>query len=76
MAPGYGQPMPGGFAQPGITPRTVWIPGNYNWDPARQNYVWTDGQYVEAPHENAQWIPGYWRADLGSAWIWINGGWN
>ena len=25
MAPAYGQPVPGPYAQPGITPRTVWI---------------------------------------------------
>jgi hypothetical protein len=75
MAPAYGQPVPGPYAQPGITPRTVWIPGSYNWDPGRQTYAWTDGQYVEAPRDNAQWVPGHW-AQTPTAWIWLDGRWN
>jgi len=69
-----GQPMPGQMGQP-ISPRTTWIPGHYDWDPTTSNYRYTDGQYIEAPHENAQWIPGHW-AQTPTAWIWINGGWN
>ena len=80
--PGYAQPMAPGYAQPmlmpyghPITPRTVWIPGHYDWDPARSNYVYTDGQYVEAPRESAQWIPGHW-VQTPTSWIWIDGTWN
>jgi hypothetical protein len=73
----YAQPMPGVYGQPmqPISPRTTWIPGPYDWDPATSNYVYTDGQYIEAPRENAQWLPGHW-AQTPTAWIWINGGWN
>jgi len=71
---GYAAPMPV-YPQPGFTPRTVWIPGGYNWDPGRNIYVWTDGQYVEAPRENAQWVPGHWM-QTPSAWIWVDGRWN
>jgi len=75
VAPVYAQPMvmvP--YGRP-ITPRTVWIPGHYDWDPARSNYVYIEGQFVEAPRENAQWIPGHW-AETPSSWIWIDGTWN
>jgi len=69
LAPVYPQPIPM------MSPRTTWIPGHFDWDPARSNYVYIEGQFVEAPHENAQWIPGHW-AQTPTAWIWINGGWN
>jgi hypothetical protein len=84
-----GQPQPGpedyaapGFAQPvwvpygqRITPRTVWIPSHFDWDAAQSNYVYISAQYVEAPRENAQWIPGHW-VETPTSWIWIDGSWN
>jgi hypothetical protein len=77
--PSMPAPLPDGYAPPPmpapISPRTTWIPGHYNWDPNTSNYVWTSGQYVEAPHENAQWIPGHW-VQTPTAWIWMDGRWN
>jgi hypothetical protein len=77
-SPGYGYDAPApAFAEPAmqpVTPRTTWIPGHYNWNPATSNYVWTQGQYIEAPTTTAQWIPGHWE-QTPTAWIWINGGW-
>jgi hypothetical protein len=85
-----GQPQPGptdrdfGLMQPvsmmvpyfrPISPRTTWIPGHYDWDPNASNYVYIEGQYVEAPRENVQWISGHW-VQTPTAWIWIAGGWN
>ena len=70
-APGYGVAPP---AMQPMSPRTTWIPGHYNWDPSTSNYVWTSGQYMEAPTTTAQWIPGHWE-QTPTAWIWINGGW-
>ncbi len=66
-------PMPGFYPQP-VTPRTTWIPGHYNWDPNRSNYVWTGGHYAEAPADTAQWVPGHW-VQTPTSWIWIEGGW-
>lgn len=63
------------YPMPMVSARTTWIPGHFDWDPARSNYVYIEGQFVEAPHENAQWIPGHW-AETPTAWIWISGGWN
>jgi hypothetical protein len=34
-----------------------------------------EGQYVQAPHQNAQWIPGHW-SQTPTAWIWVDGRWN
>lgn len=80
-SPGYGYAAPalapspyGAPAMQPMSPRTTWIPGHYNWDPATSNYVWTRGQYLEAPTTSAQWIPGHWE-QTPTAWIWINGGW-
>ena len=57
---GYAEPAPGYVIQPGFSPRTTWIPGHYDWDPATSNYRYIDGQFVEAPRVNAQWFPGHW----------------
>jgi len=62
-------------AMPPISPRTTWIPGHYNWDPNISNYVWTDGQYIEAPRENAQWMPGHWMRTE-TSWVWVDGAWH
>jgi hypothetical protein len=70
----YGQPAPA-MMQPGFSPRTTWIPGHYDWNPNTSNYVYTGGQYVEAPRENAQWIPGHW-VQTPTSWIWLEGSWN
>jgi hypothetical protein len=75
---GYGMPVPIPYmppVMPAVSPRTTWIPGHYNWDPNTSNYVWTDGQYIEAPRENALWVPGHWQ-ETAASWIWIDGRWN
>ena len=69
----YYAPMPMGL--PIVSPRTTWIPGHYEWDPSTSNYVFIEGQFVEAPHENTQWVPGRW-AETPSSWIWIPGHWS
>jgi hypothetical protein len=74
MPVAYPAPAPGFYAQP-VTPRTTWIPAHYDWDPNSSNYVYTSGQFVEAPHESAQWIPGHW-VQTPTSWIWIDGTWN
>ena len=73
--PVYGAPMPPYGPVMAPSPRTTWIPAHFDWSPATNNYVFVDGQFIEAPRENAQWIPGHW-AQTPTAWIWINGGWN
>jgi len=72
----YAQPM-GPMAEPTAPPppNTAWIQGHYNWDPARQSYVWIEGQFVQQPHLNAQWVAGHWQ-QTPTAWIWVDGGWH
>lgn len=75
IGPAYVVPIaPAVYSHP-ITPRTTWIPGHFEWDPTRSNYVYVDGQYIEAPRENAQWIQGHW-VQTPTSWIWIQGTWN
>jgi hypothetical protein len=71
-------PAPARIAAPMASappPGMAWVPGHYNWDPARQTYAWIEGQSVQAPHLNAQWVAGHWM-QTPSAWIWVNGSWN
>ena len=56
-------------------PDVMWIQGHYNWNPAIQSYAWIEGQYVQAPHQNAQWVAGHW-TQTPTAWIWVGGRWN
>lgn len=58
-----------------LPPGAVWVPGQYNWDPAAGNYVWAPGQFVLPPHPNAQWVAGHWQ-QTPSSWIWLDGRWN
>jgi hypothetical protein len=74
MAPYAPRLGPVFYTQP-VTPRTTWIPAHYDWDPSTSNYVYTEGQFVEAPRENAQWLPGHW-IQTPTSWIWIDGTWN
>jgi len=56
-------------------PGAVWVPGHYDWDAARQNYVWHGAQLTLPPHPNAQWIAGHWR-ETPTAWVWVDDRWN
>jgi hypothetical protein len=58
-----------------LPPGAVWVPGQYNWDPAAGNYVWAPGQFVLPPHPNAQWLAGHWQ-QTPTSWIWLDGRWN
>ena len=58
-----------------VPPGSVWIPGHYNWDPARQTYVWLQGEYAQPPRPSARWVDGHW-AETPTAWIWMDGHWD
>jgi hypothetical protein len=78
---GDGQFVPPMIQQPdmapvvALPPGAVWIPGQYNWDPAAGNYAWAAGQFVLPPRPNAQWIAGHWQ-QTPTSWIWLDGRWN
>jgi hypothetical protein len=50
-----------------------WVPGYWQWDVDRADFVWVSG-FWRVPPPGRQWIAGYWRkADDG--WQWVPGAW-
>ena len=54
------------------SPQAQWDGGHWSWNGAR--YVWAPGRFIERPHRDANWIPGYWQREAGG-WAWIEGRW-
>ena len=53
----------------------VWVPGYWNWDAVRNNFIWVSACWRAAP-PGRYWVPGYWaQAAGGSGWEWIAGFW-
>src|SRR5262249_22681704 len=50
-----------------------WIPGYWQWDGERNDFVWVSGTWREAP-PGRQWVPGSWRK-VGDGWQWVSGFW-
>jgi hypothetical protein len=80
--PGYAQPYtygipvyPAPVVMIAVPPGSVWLAPHYNWDATRSTYTFIEGQYVQPPHPNAQWIEGHW-SETPTSWIWIDGRWN
>jgi hypothetical protein len=59
-------------ASPG--PGYYWVPGYYDWVPARANYVWVEGRWALPPHPHAVWVaPRYTRRRGG--YLYLHGHW-
>lgn len=39
--------------------RVIWLPGYWNWDAERRDFVWTSGGW-RVPPPGMRWIAGYW----------------
>ncbi len=50
-----------------------WIPGYWNWDVSRNDFIWVSGIWREPP-PNSQWVPGYWH-DVDGGHQWVAGTW-
>src|SRR5262249_48250508 len=51
-----------------------WLPGYWNWDEDRQDYIWVSG-FWRTPPPDRQWVPGHWQKVEGG-WQWSPGFWN
>lgn len=51
----------------------AWIPGYWDWDEERNDFMWISGIWRIMP-PNRQWIPGYWASE-GQGATWVSGYW-
>ncbi len=56
-------------------PDTIWIPGYWEWDGERNDFVWVSGIWRQPP-PNHLWIPGQWQEVEQNQWVWIKGFWS
>lgn len=50
-----------------------WIPGYWNWDDERNDFIWVSGIWRVVP-PGRQWIPGYW-VKVEKGFQWVSGYW-
>jgi len=50
-----------------------WIPGYWNWDDDRDDFIWVSGVWRDLP-PGRQWVPGYWTPGQGG-YQFISGFW-
>src|SRR5262249_16217487 len=50
-----------------------WVPGYWQWDAERGEFLWVSGAWREAP-PGRQWGQGSWRP-VGDSWEWVPGFW-
>lgn len=60
-------------AEKPANPNAEWIPGYWQWDVARNDFVWVSGVW-RAPPPGRQWVPGYWH-QTGTGFQWVPGLW-
>ncbi|MBI2823193.1 MAG: YXWGXW repeat-containing protein [Planctomycetia bacterium] len=53
--------------------RVVWIPGYWQWDPGRRDFLWVSGAWRDAPPDR-RWVPGYW-TEVEGGFQRVNGFW-
>src|SRR5262249_54437221 len=51
----------------------TWIPGYWDWDTGRNDYVWVSG-FWRVPPPGRMWVPGTWLQTEGG-WQWTHGSW-
>ena len=50
-----------------------WIPGYWQWDQGRNDFLWISGVWREPP-PGRQWVPGYWN-QIEGGYQWAPGAW-
>lgn len=53
---------------------SLWIPGYWEWDDDRNDYVWVSGVWRKPP-PGRTWIPGFWQ-QVDAGWIRVHGFWS
>lgn len=51
----------------------LWIPGYWQWDDDRDDFIWISGIWRLPPPEQS-WVPGYW-TPANQGWSWTSGFW-
>lgn len=51
----------------------IWIPGYWDWDAERNDYLWISGVWRRPPPDH-QWVNGYWKK-FDEGWVRIKGFW-
>ena len=51
-----------------------WMPGYWQWDDERQDYLWVSGIWRVMP-PGRQWVPGYWQDTNRGGYQWVSGYW-
>ncbi len=59
---------------PPPSPRHVWVPGYYRWDPVAIRYVWVRGYWAVPPHPGWVWVPAHW-VQRPRGWVFVPGHW-
>jgi hypothetical protein len=54
-------------------PSAIWIPGYWDWDSNRNDFIWVSGIWRRPP-QGRQWVPGYW-THASDGWQWVPGFW-
>lgn len=55
------------------SPRAVWIPGYWGWDPYEREFIWVSGVW-RMPPPGMRWVPGYW-TEHNKGCRWVRGFW-
>ena len=59
-------------ARPG--PGYIWVPGYWDWVPARGSYAWVGGRWAHPPYRHAVWVGPRW-VNRGHDRFYIRGHW-
>jgi WXXGXW repeat (2 copies) len=51
----------------------VWVPGYWNWNEDRSDYLWMSG-FWRVPPPGRHWLPGFYRK-VGDGYQWVPGMW-
>ncbi|MFC0217901.1 twin-arginine translocation signal domain-containing protein [Pseudochelatococcus lubricantis] len=72
--PNRAPPRPRQERRPPPRPGYVWVPGFWEWNPRRRDYVWRSGQWVRNRpgfrHRDPRWVRSH------NGWTFDPGGWH